>query len=35
MKAKTIKAVITKKMKEWLESIDDEAVRNAAKQNSM
>lgn len=33
MKTKTIKAVIAKKVKQWLESIDDESVRNALKGN--
>ena len=35
MKTKTIKAVITKKMNEWWDSIDDEAVRELAKKNTI
>lgn len=35
MKAKTIKAVIAKKMNEWWDSIDDEAVRELAKANTI
>ena len=35
MKAKTIKAVIAKKMTEWWNSIEDEAVRNVAKKNTI
>lgn len=35
MKAKTIKAVIAKKMSEWWKSIDDEAVRKLAEENTI
>ena len=35
MKAKTIKAVITKKMNAWWESIDDEALRTQVKKNTI
>jgi len=35
MKAKTIKAVISKKIKEWEESIKDEAVRNLVRNNAI
>lgn len=35
MKSKTIKAVIAKKMNEWWKSIDDEAVRELAKKNTI
>ena len=35
MKAKTIKAVIAKKMNEWWESIEDETVRDFAKANTI
>lgn len=35
MKAKTIRAVIAKKMNEWWTSIDDETVRELAKQNTI
>lgn len=35
MKAKTIKAVLRKKLDAWLETIDDEAVRELAAKNSI
>lgn len=35
MKTKTINAVISKKMKEWFESIEDETVRKLAEQNTI
>jgi hypothetical protein len=35
MKAKTIKAVLRKKIDEWLESIEDEAVRALVKKNTI
>lgn len=35
MKAKTIKAVIAKKIADWTESIEDEAVRAIAKKNTI
>jgi hypothetical protein len=35
VKSKTIKAVIGKKMQEWLKSIEDEAVRELVSQNSI
>ncbi|PCJ96706.1 MAG: hypothetical protein COA52_00430 [Hyphomicrobiales bacterium] len=35
MKAKTIKAVINKKMKEWFESIDDPVVKEAVEKNTI
>jgi hypothetical protein len=35
MKAKTIKAVISKKVRQWTETIDDEAVRKLAQRNTI
>lgn len=35
MKAKTIKAVLSKKINEWLESIEDESVRELARKNTI
>jgi hypothetical protein len=35
MKAKTIKAVLRKKIDDWLESIDDESVRELCKKNTI
>ena len=35
MKAKTIKAVIGKKIKSWVESIEDEKVRELVKKNTI
>lgn len=35
MKSKTIKAVLSKKIDEWLKSIDDDAVRRLAKNNTI
>ena len=35
MKAKTIKAVIAKKMKQWWDSIEDESVRKLAEKNTI
>jgi hypothetical protein len=35
MKAKTIKAVISKKMKQWHESIGDDTVREFVKKNTI
>jgi hypothetical protein len=35
MKAKTIRAVIAKKMKQWTDTIDDESVRKLAQRNTI